>query len=142
MGSPIPTAESRADVGTEFLSTYPPHTHTHGDPHTHGRVQGCRGNGISIAIPTPYPYTWGAPYPRQSPGLMWGRNFYPHTHTIPIHMGSPISTADLPYVHVSVEYFSRSTPQFQLRFTVLHTQPQSHNITITRVTLMVFLMHT
>jgi len=104
--------------------------------------QGCRGNGISIPIPTPYPYTWGAPYPRQSPGLLWGRNFYPHTHTIPIHMGSPIPTADLPYVHVSVEYFSRSTPQFQLRFTVLHTQLQSHNITIAQVTLMVFLMHT
>jgi len=27
----------RAAVGTEFLSPYPPHTHTHGDPHTHGR---------------------------------------------------------------------------------------------------------
>ena len=24
-------------MGTEFLSPYPPHTHTHGDPHTHGR---------------------------------------------------------------------------------------------------------
>jgi len=64
MGIPIPTAESRAAVGTEFLSTYPPHTHTqgdpHGDPHTHGRVQGCRGDGISIHIFTPYPYPWGS----------------------------------------------------------------------------------
>ena len=32
MGIPMPTAESRAAVGTEFLSPYPPHTHTHGDP--------------------------------------------------------------------------------------------------------------
>jgi len=31
---------TRAAVGTEFLSPYPPHTHTHGDP-------------------------WGSPYPRQ-----------------------------------------------------------------------------
>ena len=39
MGIPIPTAESRAAVGTEFLPPYPPHTytHTHGDSHTHGR---------------------------------------------------------------------------------------------------------
>ena len=41
MGIPIPTAESRAAVGTEFLSPYPPHTHTRGnpdgDPHTNGR---------------------------------------------------------------------------------------------------------
>jgi len=52
--------------------------------------QGCRGDGISIRIPTadPYPWgsPWGSPYPRQSPGLPWGRNFYPHiylphTHT-------------------------------------------------------------
>jgi len=69
MGIPIPTAESRAAVGTEFLSPYPPHIHTHGDPHTHGRVQGCRGDGISIPIPTPYgpyPYSWGSSYPRQT----------------------------------------------------------------------------
>ena len=57
---PIPTAESRAAEEMEFLS--PPHTHTHGDPHTHGRVQGCRGDGISIPIPIP----WGSPYPRQT----------------------------------------------------------------------------
>jgi len=37
MGIPIPTAESRAAVGTEFLSQYPPHTHTYEDPYTHGR---------------------------------------------------------------------------------------------------------
>jgi len=37
MGIPIPTAESRAAVVMEFLSPYPPHTHTNGDPHTHGR---------------------------------------------------------------------------------------------------------
>jgi len=29
MGISIHTAESRAAVGTEFLSPYPPHTHTH-----------------------------------------------------------------------------------------------------------------
>ena len=28
---------ARAAVGTKFLSPYPPHTHTHGDPYTHGR---------------------------------------------------------------------------------------------------------
>jgi len=54
---------TRAAVRTEFLSPYPPHTHTNGDPHgdshTHGRVQGCRGDGISIPISTPYPYQWG-----------------------------------------------------------------------------------
>jgi len=48
---------NRAAVETELLSPYPPHTHTHGDPHgdthTHGRVQGCRGNGTSIPIPIP-----------------------------------------------------------------------------------------
>jgi len=32
---------SRAAVGTEFLSPYPPHTHTHthGNPHTNGRPE-------------------------------------------------------------------------------------------------------
>ena len=39
MGVPIPTTESRAAVGTEFLCTFPPHTHTH---------------------------PWGSPYPRQT----------------------------------------------------------------------------
>jgi len=34
---------------------YPPHTYTHGDPHTHGRVQGCCGDGISIPIPMGIP---------------------------------------------------------------------------------------
>jgi len=28
---------SRAAMGTKFLCPYPPHTHTHGEPHTHGR---------------------------------------------------------------------------------------------------------
>jgi len=89
---------TRAAVGTEFISPYPPYTHAHGnphgDPHTHGRVQGCRGDGISIPIPTPYPCPWespwGSPYPRQSSGLPWGRNFYPHTHPIPMPMGIPM----------------------------------------------------
>jgi len=96
-------ASSRASVETEFLSPYPPHANTHGDPHgdphTHNRVQGCRGDGISIPIPTPCQYQWGSPYTRQSLGLQWGRNFYPHTHPIPIPMGIPIGihipTADL-----------------------------------------------
>jgi len=35
--SPIPTAESRAAVGTEFLSPYPPPYPYPWDPHTHGR---------------------------------------------------------------------------------------------------------
>jgi len=61
---------NRAAMGTEFLSPYPPHIH--GDPH-------------------------GSPYPRQSTGLPWGRNFYPHTHPIPmgIPMGIPIPTTYL-----------------------------------------------
>ena len=43
-------AESKAAVGTEFLSPYPPHTHTHGDPHgdpnTHGRPAGLTLNSL------------------------------------------------------------------------------------------------
>ena len=66
--SSVTAQDFRAAVGTEFLSPYP--SHTHGDPHTHGRVQGCRGDGISIPIPTGYPYPWrspwGSPNPRQS----------------------------------------------------------------------------
>ena len=31
-----------------------------------GKIQGCRGDGISIPMPTPYPYPWGSPYPRQA----------------------------------------------------------------------------
>jgi len=31
--------------------------------------QRCRGDVISIPIPTRYPYPWGSPYPRQSQGL-------------------------------------------------------------------------
>jgi len=37
--------------------------------------------------------------PNSTPGLPWGRNFYPHTHPIPTPMGNtmgiPIPTADL-----------------------------------------------
>jgi len=44
---------NRAAVGKELLSPYPPHTHTHGDTHTHGRVQGCRGTEFLIPIPIP-----------------------------------------------------------------------------------------
>jgi len=33
-GAPAPTTAVDGDV---FLSPYTPHTHTHGDPHTHGR---------------------------------------------------------------------------------------------------------
>jgi len=65
---------NRAAVGTEFLSSYPPHTHTHGDPH-------------------------GSPYPRQSSGLPWGRNFYPHTHPILIPMGIAMD----PHTHGRVQ---------------------------------------
>jgi len=32
---------ARAAAGTEFLSPYPPHTHTHRDHHTHGRPASC-----------------------------------------------------------------------------------------------------
>jgi len=63
MGIPIPTAESRVAVGTEFLSPYPPQTHTNEDPHTHGRVQGCRGDGISIPIPIPMGIPMRIPMP-------------------------------------------------------------------------------
>ena len=35
--SSVTAQDFRAAVGTEFLSPYPPHTYTHGDPHTHGR---------------------------------------------------------------------------------------------------------
>ena len=58
----------RAALGTEFLSPYP---YPWGS-HTHGRVQGCRGDGIFIPTPTPYPYLypwgsqWAFPYPRQT----------------------------------------------------------------------------
>ena len=74
MGIPIHTAESMAAVGTEFLSPYQPHTHTHRNPYG------------------------DPPYTRQSPWLQWGRNFYPHTNPIPIPigipMGIPIPTAE------------------------------------------------
>jgi len=95
------TETSRAAVETEFLSPYP---YPWGCPY-HGRVQGCRGDGISIPIPmripiptaesraavgteflSPYPYPWGCPYPWQSPGLPWRRNLYPNTHVDPIPM--------------------------------------------------------
>jgi len=41
-GDPIHTAEFRAAVGTEFLSPHPPHTHTytHGDPHGDSHTHG------------------------------------------------------------------------------------------------------
>ena len=74
-------AESRAAVGTEFVSPYPC---PWGCPYP-CRVQGCRGDGISIPRPIPM----GMPIPMQSPGLPWRRNFYPHTHV------DPIPTADL-----------------------------------------------
>ena len=111
MGIPILTAESRAAVGTEFLSPYPwgfPYSrqspgllwgrnfcpHTHGDSHTHGRVQGCCGDGISIPIPMGIPipaaesraavgteflspYPWGFPYPRQTCELLMSSHFLP-----------------------------------------------------------------
>ena len=48
-GSPYPRQSPGLPWGRNFYS----HTHTHGDPHTHGRVQGCRGDGISIPIPIP-----------------------------------------------------------------------------------------
>ena len=44
----------RAAVGTEFLSPYPSHTHTngdpHGDPHTYGRpgLSPRRGDGVAV----------------------------------------------------------------------------------------------
>ena len=67
-------------MATEFPSAYPPQTHTHGDflgdPDTHGRVQGCRGDGISIPI-----YTYPIPIPMGIP------------------MGIPTPTADLLNVH-------------------------------------------
>ena len=83
-------AGSTAVVGTEFLSPYPwesPYPrqspglpwgrnfypHTHGNPHTHGRVQGCRGDGISIPIPTAES--------RAAVGTEFLSPYPPHTHT-------------------------------------------------------------
>jgi len=67
MGIPISTAESRAAVGTELTSPYPPHTHTHGnphgDPHTHGRpdnqlikqqLLATRSSVVEVQSPTLY----------------------------------------------------------------------------------------
>jgi len=95
---------NRAAVGTEFLSPYPPHAHTHGDPH--GSPYPRQSPGLPwgrnfyphthpVLIPMGIPM--GSPYPRQSSGLPWGRNFYPHTH--PIHMGIPMD----PHTHGRVQ---------------------------------------
>ena len=86
---------NRAAVGTEFLSPYAPHTH--GDPH-------------------------GSPYPRQSSGLPWGRNFYLHTH--PILMGIPIPTAEF-RAAVGTEFLSLYTPHTNGD---PHGDPHTHDI--------------
>jgi len=41
--------------------------------------QGCRGDGISIPILTPYPYPWGSPWGSPYPRQTWGtRNIVLH----------------------------------------------------------------
>jgi len=51
----------------EFLSPYPPHTHTYGDPHgdryTHGRIQVYHVN--AFRLPTLYAYQMPVPAERK-----------------------------------------------------------------------------
>jgi len=101
---------NRAAVGTEFQSPYPwgsPYPrkspglswgrnfnpHTHGDPHIHGRVQGCRGDGISIPIPIPMGIAISTEESRAAVGTEFLSPYPPHTHT----NGDPTPTADLAY---------------------------------------------
>jgi len=61
---------TRAAVGTEFLSPYPFHTHTH-------------------VIP------YGIPIPTAESRAAVGTEYLSLYHFIPTHMGTPIPTADL-----------------------------------------------
>ena len=78
--------------------------------------QGCRGDGISIPVLTPYPYPLGSSYPRRSQGLPWGRNFYPRTYPIPIPIGILIPTAES-RAAVGTEFLSPYLPQFAKHLT-------------------------
>jgi len=83
--------------------------------------QGCSGDGISIRIPTadPYPwrFSWGSRYPRQSPGLPRGRNFYPHIYLPHTHThGDPHGdshTHGRPAERSPCRFTRRNTPEYR-----------------------------
>jgi len=77
--------------------------------------QGCRGDVISIPIPTRHPYPWGSPYPPDT-----HTHGDPHTHPIPIPMGIPIPTPES-RAAVGTEFLSPFPPH-----THTHTHGDPH----------------